>query len=96
MHRIYKRNEYVLYKCGSGGYIVQNILMNGFAHTHLKSKDMAFRIIGLSISKKLPNDLSEYMLISLLRVNKDCTYCRKIKTRIGNKRIKDEYVNCRR
>lgn len=95
MHRVYKRNEYVLYKCG-GGYIVQNILMPGFAHTHLKSKDVAFRIIGLSISKKLPNDLSDYMLTSLLRVNNDRDYCLKINARICNRRIKTGYVNCRR
>lgn len=93
MKRIYKRKQYVVWKSDDCGYIVQNISMDGFSHTHLNSKNTAIKIIDLSINKKIPHNLSRYLLESLYRVNDDEEYCRKIKELIKNKRKKDMYYN---
>lgn len=95
MRRVYKEKEYVIYKTDYG-YIVQNILMKDFAHTHLENFNDARRIVGLSINKKVPISLSRYMLISLLRVNKDEKYLKKVEDLLKNKHKKQPYVNTKK
>lgn len=92
MHRIYKKREYVIYASESG-YIVQNILMKDFAHTHLDNLKTAKLIVNLSLHKRVPRHLSDYLLISLVRVNNDEKYVRQINETLENKRKKEQYYN---
>ena len=93
MHRIYKKGQFVIYETKGCGFIVQNILMDGFGHTHLENFATAKRVVGLSLAKKVPYDLSFYVLISLTRVNNDEKYLKKVHQVIANKQKKDRYVN---
>ena len=76
------------------GVILVNTDMDGFAHTHLENSDTAMWLIGLSKSKRIPRDIARYLLISLLRVNDDETYCRKINELMANRKKKEKYRNC--
>lgn len=67
--------------------------MDGFAHTHLENFATAKRVVGLSLAKKVPYDLSFYVLISLTRVNNDEKYLKKVHQVIANKQKKDRYIN---
>lgn len=93
MRRIYKKKQFVIYETKSSGYIVQNILMDGFAHTHLESFGTAKRVVCLSLAKKVPQNLSFYVLISLRRVNTDEKYLEKINQVLENHQKKQRYVN---
>jgi len=66
--------------------------MDGFAHTHLRNFKTAKYLVELSIYKRLPLDLSNYLLISLQRIN-DGEYKAKIEELRVNKRRKTQYYN---
>lgn len=76
------------------GYIVQNTKMDGFAHSHIKNLNSARWICELSLTKRLPHDMPRYLIISLLRVNDDEVYCKKIEDLLHSKNHKkDMYFN---
>lgn len=77
MNLIYQNGVYVIYRVDNG-YILRNVSMDGFAHTHIKSFVCCIDLIKLSLKKKLPHHLSKYLLISLLRINDDEAYVQKI------------------
>ncbi len=89
---VFSEKKYIIFK-SHDGYIVMNKDMEGFAHTHIENERTARWIVSLSNTKKLPRDMKRYLLISLLRVNDDETYCRKIGELIENKRKKQTYIN---
>lgn len=70
------------------GYIVQNLNIDGFAHTHLRGLPQAKKIVRLSETKKVPFDLPTYLLISLKRINDDEAYIEKIMQVLAIKRKK--------
>ena len=72
----------------SDGYIVQNEGMEDFAHTHLEGLPQARKVVKLSMAKKVPLDLPQYLLISLKRVNDDDLYIEKITQVLANKKKK--------
>lgn len=92
MNQIYQKSDYKIYKVDDG-YIVHNYVMPDFAHTHIKSYNCCLMLINLSIHKQMPHHLSRYLLVSLLRINTDEDYCRKIRDLLANKRQKDYYFN---
>lgn len=93
---VYKKDKYIIYK-SYDGYILHNSeITTSFAHTHLEREETARWLIELSEKKRLPYNLARYLVISLLRVNDDYDYCRKINDLLNNKRQKSRYVNCRK
>lgn len=92
LSEIYKDGCFSIYH-SCDGYILVNNLMNGFAHTHLNNKGVALYLIGLSKSKKIPRDISRYLLISLIRVNSDRDYLKKLDELLNNKKKKASYRN---
>lgn len=92
MHRIYKRKEFVVYET-EYGYIVQNILMDEFAHTHVNDRNDAIRLVWLSIGKKIPTRLNPYLLTSLKRINRDKTFLERIDARLEKRQQKQQYYN---
>lgn len=75
------------------GYILHNYKIDGFRHTHLKNYKTCLYLIELSDKKKCPNDLKKYLLVSLLRINDDEIYCKKINNVIYYRRRKQSYKN---
>lgn len=92
MNQIYQRKQFKVYH-SDNCYILHNASMDGFAHTHLDSIKQAKLLIQLSLEKRVPHDLSNYLLVSLARVNNDEEYFRKVNDLIENKRKKPEYFN---
>jgi hypothetical protein len=92
MNQIYAKGTYKIYHT-KDGYILHNSGMDGFAHTHIKNYKIAVYLIQLSIHKKVPHHLSRYLIISLLRINSDEKYCRKIRDLLQNHKKKDMYYN---
>lgn len=76
------------------GYVVHNPTMDGYAHSHISNIKSARWVFNLSMHKRVPNRMPKYLLISLLRVNNDEDYCRKIQDMISAKsKKKDMYFN---
>lgn len=92
LNKVYEEREYSIY-ASKDGYILVNENMQGFAHTHINRLETALWLISLSKRKKLPHDISRYLLISLLRVNADDYYLKKITELMENKRKKSRYAN---
>lgn len=91
MNQIYQRKQFKVYRTDDG-YILHNSALDGFEHTHIDSFKQCKLLIELSIKKRIPMDLSRYLLISLYRINNG-DYKAKIGTLIENKRKKDNYYN---
>ena len=98
MRRIYKKQNYVIYETEKSGYIVQNVSIDGFAHSHIENFNTAKWLIDLSIYRQIPHHITRYLAIRLLRINNDEKYVKKIQELIDNKKNKQKYYNkrCRR
>lgn len=94
MQQVYQRNNFKVYR-GKDCYILHNASLDGFQHTHLDSMKQCCLLIQLSLEKRIPYDLSNYLLISLSRIN-DGSYKEKVLEVIQNKRKKDTYYNKRK
>ena len=92
MNQVWQKENFKIYHVDDG-YILHNSKMDGFAHSHIKNFKTAVFIADLSIHKRIPHHLSRYLIISLLRVNDDNEYCRKIRELLENKKKKDVYFN---
>lgn len=92
MDIVYKKEQFNVYLMNNE-YLVQNINMNNFAHTHIKNLKSCKWIIDLSLKKKVSNDINRYFLISLLRINDDKDYLKKINDLLKNKKKKEYYIN---
>lgn len=95
MTQIYTKGNYIIFRA-QDQYILQNIAMDGFAHTHIEHFNTAKYLIDLSVHKRIPRHLSRYLLVSLLRINDDEEYLRHIKELLDNKQSKDRYHNRRK
>lgn len=89
---IHKNKNFIIYKTNDG-YIVHNVDMDGFAHSHIKNFNTCSRIIDLSINKKCPLDIPKYLLISLIRVNNDEKFINNLQCLLDNKKNKKYYYN---
>jgi hypothetical protein len=77
MNQIYSDKSFKVYHF-KDEYILHNYRLEGFRHTHIKNYNTCMYLIRLSKRKKCPNDISNYLLDSLLRINDDEEYCRRI------------------
>lgn len=89
---VLKDNCFSVYKA-SDGFILCNSEIEGFAHTHLNNKSTAEYLIRLSKKKKIPRDISRYLLISLIRINSDNVYLQKLNDLLENRKKKGVYRN---
>ena len=91
--QILKQNgPFVIYQ-SADGVILCNNEIEGFAHTHLDNLRTAEWLTSLSLCNKLPRDIPRYLLISLIRVNKDGLYREKAEELLKNKKKKERYIN---
>ena len=61
-------------------------------HTHVESFKQAKRLVNLVLRKKIPYDLSPYLLESLYRLGED-DYAKKALEVLKNKKKKQRYYN---
>lgn len=90
-NEVYQKKNFSIVKIDKSGYIVINknkTFEDG--HTHLESFKAAKMIIDLSINKSIPRHLSQYLLISLIRISEDEEYIRKLRELVGNKKNKTQ------
>ena len=65
--------------------------MRNFAHSHVNNFRTCIWLIDLSLRKKTPYNISKYLLISLIRINSDEKYIRKL-TEILDKKNKRKEI----
>ena len=65
--------------------------MKDFAHTHVNNYRTSVWLVDLSLRKKAPYNISKYLLISLIRINSDDRYIKKLKEILDKKSCKKEY-----
>lgn len=107
MNQIYRKKSFIVFRAGDG-YIIHNTEKSfKKGHTHIKNVNTAKYIVSLAAKKILPKHLSDYLLVSLLRLSNDDIYTAKIekmrkkqqirrskmKTYIGTKVIEAKPMN---
>lgn len=78
--QVYSNREYKIYEVGKNNYIVHNShkpFQEG--HTHIHKFSTAKYLTKLAIHKLIPDHLSEYLLVSLIRLSKDTKYIEAVK-----------------
>lgn len=73
------------------GYIIQNMTMPNFAHTHIEHFNACKYLIDLSLTKRVPNDTNSYFLTSLKRINDDEKYLSRIESLLSKERKQKYY-----
>lgn len=86
MNTVYKKQNFKIYDTGKE-YIIHNSKLKFESHhTHIKDFKTCKYIINLCIHKTVPYHLSDYLLISILRLSDDVVYCEKIKDLLNKNR----------
>lgn len=68
--------------------------MKDFAHTHVNNYRTSVWLVDLSLRKKCPYNISKYLLVSLIRINSDDKYVRKLNEVLDKKNTRKEiYYN---
>ena len=76
---IYRKRHFNIYNAGKNQFIVHNTRIDfSKGHTHIRNFSTAKFIIELSLHKSIPKHLSNYLLISLIRINTDDEYIDKL------------------
>ena len=78
--QVYSNREYKIYEVGKNNYIVHNShkpFQEG--HTHIHNFSTAKYLTKLATHKLIPDHLSEYLLVSLIRISKDNKYIEAVK-----------------
>lgn len=89
------RDDFVI-DSTTDGFRVTRIDNDLDMHTHLKSKSACNTVIQNVISKKIPKNVGNYYLTSLIRLSDDEKYISKIEELINtrkNKGRKQDYFN---
>lgn len=91
---IYKKKNYKIYDVGKE-YIVHNTSLPFEGHhSHINNYNTCKYIIDLCIYKTVPHHLSDYLLVSILRLSNDKQYKYKIETLLNkNKDRRKENEN---
>lgn len=88
MNQIYRKKSFIVFRAGDG-YIIHNTEKSfKKGHTHIKNVNTAKYIVSLAAKKILPKHLSDYLLVSLLRLANDDIYTAKIEEMRKNQQIR--------
>lgn len=78
---VYTRKNFNIYACNDGTYVVHNTKKPfKHGHTHVMDVEIGKLLIKCAIKKSVPDHLSKYLRISLLRIADDYRYVDRIKT----------------
>lgn len=79
MNKIYEHGRFIILE-GTDQYIVVNKTKEfKEGHTHISNYNTALWLIKLSEHMSMPHSISLYLLESLIRINTDEVYIRKLK-----------------
>ena len=95
VNKIYERGKFIILE-GTDHYIVINKTKEfKEGHTHITNYNTAVWLIKLSEHKSIPHNISLYLLESLIRINSDTEYIRKLKELQASKlsKTKSYYYN---
>ena len=88
---IYKKKNFKIYSAGRE-YIIHNSRLDfGSHHTHINSFHTCKYIIDLCIHKTVPYHLSDYLLVSIIRLSDDKNYISKIEVLLESNKKKRGY-----
>lgn len=88
LNTIYRKKNFRIYDAGRE-YIVHNTNMNfSEHHSHINNYKTCKFVIDLCIHKSVPDHLSDYLLVSLIRLTDDKKYKRKIEFKLEENRLK--------
>lgn len=87
---LYEKENFIIFKSENDGYIIQNLDIDNFAHSHIENYKTCQWMIELSLKKKCPYDIPKYLVISLIRLNNDEEYLRKLNEILNKKNKKKE------
>ena len=78
-----------------GGFRITRTDIDGYHHTHLKSRKLANIIIHNVCNGKIPLDTSDYALESMYRLSDDENYRDKIQELLDTRKLKSKkfYLN---
>lgn len=105
MNTIYHKRNFNVYSVDKKSFIVHNSSLNfDEHHTHINRFSTAKYLINISIYKTIPKRLSDYLIISLIRLTDDNEYKEKLynllssnkKSYTSSKDRKQNYYNKRR
>lgn len=71
MKPIYKKRSFIIYRVRDGHIVYNTEKPFSEGHTHISNINTAKHMINISINKRLPKHLSDYLLESLLRLAND-------------------------
>lgn len=77
MNQLYSDNTFKIYH-SRNGYIIHNYRKEHFSHTHLKNYKTCIYLIRLIHARRIPRNISAYLLESLRRISPDDDYTEKI------------------
>lgn len=91
MNMVYRRKNYAIYDAGSH-FIVHNMNLKFEGHhTHITRYNTCRYIIDLAFHKTVPKHLSDYLLVSLMKISDDADYIDKIERMLNNSNNKRHY-----
>lgn len=87
MNTIYSKRNFNIYSVNGSEFIVHNTkLPFDKHHTHINRFSTAKYIINISLYKSIPKRLSNYLIISLIRLTDDEEYIDKLSTMLQQNR----------
>lgn len=88
MNTVYKKKNFKVYSAGKE-FIVHNSKLNFSGHhTHINNFDTCKYIINLCIHKTVPRHLSDYLLVSIIKLSTDKEYIKSIESKLEENKYK--------
>ena len=87
---VYRKKNFKVYDVGKGFIIHNSSLDFQNHHTHINNYNTCKYIINLSLHKTVPYHLSDYLLVSLIRLSNDKEYIENIERLLENNKKKRE------
>ncbi len=88
--QVYSNRNFKIYKSGNSGYIIHNKNKEfETGHTHINDFKMAKYIVKLAVHEIIPKHLSDYLLISLVRISSNKKYKEEILSLLNDKNSKE-------
>lgn len=90
LNTVYKMRNYKIYDAVNG-YIVHNTSLPFEGHhTHVNNFNTCKYLINMSLYKRVPKHLSDYLLVSLIRLSDSKSYTHKIEQLLNQNKAKKQ------
>lgn len=94
MNIVYSKRQYYVYKIHQNAFIVHNTSKEfKYGHTHISNYNTAKYILNLSLYQTVPKHLSQYLIVSVIRISTDLEYILQMKELLKNNNAQNLYIN---